>query len=266
MSIFTAFVLGILAINIAAAASSGVAVILPWGVGIGLAVLIGLAVVVWSFKVRRGVLFFAGIYACFGAVLVGMSIRNYVAAQAGGIVKDITLADVPSHSTAGGFTFNEGTVRTDLEGRYLSTRVDVNRRRESRWYYVAPVVPEGWTADDPVAVWGSCSDIASCREEWKTPHRAGVRLNPETVTMKDYQEAARDAESRHGLRSHPGAVFITWVASPEAAIRDFLSDAKTTLLLWNIAWMATVLAVAVLELRKKRRAERSPGQRTAPPM
>jgi hypothetical protein len=258
LSYFKALMVGLLGLNLTLAATMLAATALPWGFVIALAVTLGLAIVVLSFKLRRGVLFFAGIYACFGAVLTGMYARNYVVAKGAGIVEGIPVAEAPLIPKAGGYIFRDGQARADLGGTYFSSHRGINNQSESLWYYVAPVVPEDWTPDQPVTVWAACGEIASCRDAWTQPFRAGVRLNTETTSMPDYRKAVEDAEALHGIRSHPEAVFVTWVKSPSEAIEKFKSDGIETAEIWNIIWLATILTAALIAWKKKRRAESHP--------
>lgn len=258
MSYSKTFFLGLLGLNLTLAAATLTAIALPWGFVIALAVALGLALVVLSFKLKRGVFFFAGIYACFGAVLTGMYARNYVVAKGAGIVEGISVAEAVNRPPAGGYIFRDGQARADLSGGFYSTHRDVNKARESSWFYVAPVVSEEWTPSDPVTVWAACGETASCKKDWALPFRAGLRLNAETTSMKDYRQAVASAESLHGIKSHPEAVFITWVKSPQAAIEKFKSDGIETAKIWNFLWLATVLGAALIAWKKKRRAENHP--------
>jgi hypothetical protein len=241
------FLVGLLAVNAAAAACGALMFLGGWGFGIAAAILLGLALSVLAFKFRRIALLLAAIYAATGAILTSMSVRNYVTVRAAGTAEGVALAEVPARAAAGAFTFADGAVRADLRGQhYAVSSGSRGRHRSSRWSYVAPVVPEDWTAELPVTVWAACGEIASCRESWDKPFRAGLRLNPETRSLKDFELAVRDAESRHGLRSHPGAIFITWVESPRAAIRGFLSEAKFAVVFWNFALFVLFLLWSVM--------------------
>jgi hypothetical protein len=259
MPYFKSFVLGLLGLNLTLAAATLTATALPWGFVIALAVTLGLAIVVLSFKLKCGVLFFAGIYACFGSVLTGMYARNYIVAKGAGIIEGLAVTEALNRPQAGGYIFRDGLVRADLRGSFFSSHRGINNQRESSWYYVAPVVPEDWTPSDPVTVWAACGEIASCTKNWAKPFRAGVRLNAETTSMPDYRKAAADAESRHGIRSHSEAIFMTWVENPRATIEEFKSDGIWTAKIWNIVWLTTVLLAAFIAWKKKRRAESHPG-------
>jgi hypothetical protein len=258
MSGFTAFLIGFLGLNAAMGAAALLSRFLSWGFGIAAGVLFGLAVVVLSFKFKRGVLFFCGIYAMTGVVLTSMSVRDYVTARAGGIVEGLSVRQASDHPTAGAFRFSDAVLRTDIRGQVLTTHTDMNGSRTSTWYYVAAVVPEGWTDREPVAVWAACGEIASCRENWARPFKAGVRLNPETTSIPDYRKAVENAVSVTGAASRPDPLFITWVENPATAIDKYKSDAVLTAKIWNIVWLTNVLAVWAFTTIKKRKAERDP--------
>jgi len=257
MSGFMSFFVGFFGLNVAMGTAALLSRFLSWGFGIAVGVVFGLAIVVLSFKFKRGVLFFCGIYAMTGVVLTSMSVRDYVTARAGGIVEGISVRQALDHPASGGFRFRDAVLRPDIRGQVLTTHTDMNGFRTSTWYYVAAVVPEGWIEREPVAVWAACGEIASCREDWTKPHRAGVRLNPETTSIPDYRKAVENAEIVTGVKSLPQALFITWVENPSAAIDQKKADAILTAKIWNIVWLVNVLAVWAFSIRKKRKAERS---------
>ena len=258
MSLFTAFWAGFFGLNAAIGAAALLSRFLSWGFGIALGVVGGLVLVVLSFKWKRGVLFFCGIYAMAGVVLTSMSIRDYVRARSGGIVEGITVRQAAEHPAAGGFRFRDAVLRSDVRGQFQTAHADRNGFRTWRFYYVAAVVPEDWRAGEPVAVWAACGEIPSCLKDWTKPFKAGVRLNPETTSMADYRKAAENASSAAGLTSAPDALFITWVENPAAAIDKYKSDAFLTAEIWNVVWLITVLAVWAFTTIKKRKAERDP--------
>jgi hypothetical protein len=266
MSGLTAFFVGFIGLNVAMGTAALLSRFLSWGFGIAVGVVFGLAIVVLSFKFKRGVLFFCGIYAMTGVVLTSMSVRDYVTARAGGIVEGISVRQALDHPASGGYRFRDAVLRSDVRGQVQTSHADVNGFRTSHWYYVAAVVPEDWTGREPVAVWAACGQIASCRKDWAKPFRAGVRLNPETESLPDYRKAVEDAESSAGVTSAPNALFIAWVENPSAAIDKYKSDALETAKIWNIVWLVNVLTVWAFSIRKKRKAERSPQGVVPPPV
>jgi hypothetical protein len=264
MSLFTAFFVGVFGLNASMALAGIISRHLSWGFGIAAGIALGLVIVVYSFKFKRGVLFFCAIYALTGVVLTSMSIRDYRVARGGGIADGISVREAPDHPAAGGYRFRDAVLKPDIRGQVLTTHTDINGQRTSRWYYVAAVVPENWTSAEPIAVWAACGEIASCRENWAKPFQAGLRLNPETTSIPDYRQAAAQAEAVNGVASAPQPLFITWVGDVEAAISKNRTDAFETAKIWNIVWLANVLFVWVFSLVKKRKAERTP-QGGAPP-
>lgn len=125
MPYFKSFVLGLLGLNLTLAAATLTATALPWGFVIALAVTFGLVIVVLSFKFKCGVLFFAGIYACFGSVLTGMYARNYIVAKGAGIIEGLAVTEALNRPQAGGYIFRDGLVRADLEAAF-SPRTEVS--------------------------------------------------------------------------------------------------------------------------------------------
>jgi len=264
MSGFTAFFIGLIGLNAAMGAAALLSRFLSWGFGIAVGVVCGLVMVVLSFKWKRGVLFFCGIYAMTGVVLTSMSIRDYVTARSGGIAEDISVRQAAEHPSAGAFRFRDAVLRSDVRGQVQTGHADANGFRTWNWYYVAAVVPEDWTSREPVSIWAACGEISSCRKDWAVPFKAGVRLNPETTSIPDYRKAVENAEAVTGVTSSPKALFITWVENPSAAIDKYKSDAILTAKIWNIVWLINVLAVWAFTMIKKRKAERNP-RRVVPP-
>jgi hypothetical protein len=258
MSSSSAFFVGFIGLNAAMGTAALLSRYLSWGFGIAVGVFFGLVIVVLSFKFKRGVLFFCGIYTMAGVVLTSMEIRNYVTARAGGIAEGLSVRQARNHAGSGGYRFRDADLRPDIRGQVLTTHTDINGFRTSTWYYVAAVVPQDWTPEEPVAVWAACGEVPGCREDWAKPFKAGVRLNPETTSIPDYGKAVAQAEAVTGVKSAPQPLFITWVEDPSAAIDRFKTNAMGTAKIWNIVWMANVFFVWVFSLFKKRKEEKAP--------
>ena len=185
-------------------------------------------------------------------------VRDYVRARSGGIVEGITVRQAADHPAAGGYRFRLTRPRSDVRGQIETSHADSNGFRTWRFYYVAAVVPEDWTAGEPVTVWAACGKIPSCLKDWTKPFKAGVRLNPETTSIADYRKAVENAASAAGLTSAPNPLFITWVENPAAGVHKYKSDAVSTAGIWNVVWLINVLAVWAFTTIKKRKAERDP--------
>jgi hypothetical protein len=135
-------------------------------------------------------------------------------------VQDLPVASAPSlHGSSSIVSFRDGTLRPDLHGK--SDRKPV--------YHVVPVVPDGWTKEQPVTLWVLCQDgpkAGRCDDPtlWLESLSAqplplkNAKVIPHGDVTKPntgWHSSVRDAETRHGIRSDPRAVFVT-VEEPAA--------------------------------------------------
>jgi hypothetical protein len=145
-------------------------------------------------------------------------------------VKGISVSEVPDHSDAVAFEFTDGKGREELQGMARNTK----SRGVDDWY-VVPVVPDNWTVRDPVTVWAL--HLNGVQPEVL----AGERADDEDEHTLYARKAVKDAESRHGLRSHPQAVILEMDRSV-AELRNlgitFLVIAFAGV---NLAWAVAIL-------------------------
>ncbi len=85
--------------------------------------------------------------AC-GAVFIAFSAQYGLRVALGEDAGEVSVTEAPGHPEAVSFDFVDAYPRTDLIGSYLDPVSD-----ETYYHYAFPLVPEGWTRDDPVAVW-----------------------------------------------------------------------------------------------------------------
>lgn len=138
-------------------------------------------------------------------------------------IVDLPVNDAVSlHGRSATVSFRDGTPRPDLLGTAIRPT-----------YQVIPVVPAGWTTAQPVTVWLLCSEgpkVVSCEDQalWlesvsaqPLPLRNAKVIGHGDATKPGtgWFRSVRDAETRHGVRSDPKAIFITveepssWVPS-----------------------------------------------------
>lgn len=128
--------------------------------------------------------------------------------------------------------------RTDLLG-IKTWSVSSNRHISGgpRMAVMIPLVDEGWTKDDPVAVWvrldASTHDLDDARMQneiakfVKATEAGTIRVNatqtlPEEVDMDGtnaFTIGAKRAMLKHGLVSPVGAVLATWPAKEKGPLR-----------------------------------------------
>jgi hypothetical protein len=144
-------------------------------------------------------------------------------------VEDISVRDAPKYPQACWFRFRDGTVRHRFLGEVIiETREGKDKRQAFRAYRVYPVVPEGWTPEEPVTVWSTTA----------SPPKPLQGVPGGTVHMA---EAAQVAATRHKLLNHPGAVYLNLTVTKEQALERLEGDA---LWLWgvpNLLWLMGAL-------------------------
>jgi hypothetical protein len=146
--------------------------------------------------------------------------------------RNVRVADAAwLHGRSDFVSFRDGVVRTDLLGTYAYNG-RAPRSRPTAAYQVVPLVPEGWTADQPVRLWvlcakgpqtGNCVDPARWIALLEREVRAGRPLrNGRVIPHGDVENegtgwyySTQDAEDRHGVSTHPEAIFIEWPADPD---------------------------------------------------
>jgi hypothetical protein len=132
-----------------------------------------------------------------------------------GTVSGLTLNEAGAHQWATILAFREGVVRTEWEG-YAPVFGKYNEALD--YAYVAPVVGDGWTRDQPIGVWAVArrGTYDERVELWKQPVQIGVRVRGALV--ENYLAAVKDARESYDLRSDPHPIFIEWTPTPEKSI------------------------------------------------
>lgn len=136
-----------------------------------------------------------------------------------------SVADAPKHFEARRLEFT-GTPRPDLHGEEHWRNAPVGRNSTGSGrelaMFVVPVVPEGWTEDQPVPLWvsrpgnrqdhsdwlGNLDPIASGPVTGKVVDYAG--REPGMRKQSGWQRAIEDAERKHGITSDPHAPVVHW--------------------------------------------------------
>lgn len=139
-----------------------------------------------------------------------------------------SVAEAPEHHEAKRLAFS-GSLRPELLGEHSWRNTNTNRGARGSGaplYMIAvPVVPEGWTKDQPVPMWLTASNKESKperRADWLERARA-VESGREVGKVVDYadreagfrkvsgwQKAIQAAEAEHGLTSDPHAPVVQW--------------------------------------------------------
>lgn len=243
--------LSFIVLNGILAVSAMIAAHLSWGLAVVIAVILGLTTITISFFYREPSFSWTALMAVIAALICGLSITGYYDLKDREIIRDISLAETINHPEAGGYHFTEGNVRTDLMGTHVRRSKSSNRSSTVSYYYAAPVVPDSWRPGQAVTVW-AVQQSTLRKERWEQPLRAGLRT--EALFKEELEAAVADAINSHNLTSHPKAVMIEWVESPEAAVTAYLDEFKETALVLNILWLIGLLAGrAFLSRRRKKK-------------
>ncbi len=183
-----------------------------------IAILVGLVVMVVE-SMRWGIeMLFAVLLATSAALGSSLSAYQYRELSGGQRITDILVAEAAAHPDAQAFTFRDGQVIGEMSGSHVVRLRNSAMGNTVTFYFVAPVVSEGWQPDMPVPLWAVCRLQSSyaCMFDWREPHRTGIRVH--SIDESDFLVAVHNAEVRHGLTSAPDAPLIEWGASPTDAI------------------------------------------------
>lgn len=174
---------------------------------------------------RGGGAYFAGAVVLGGlsGAVGGNWIRSGLARLEGGERRGVSVREVLAHPQASSFVFTDARVLTDRQGRarWTTQFYDQHRQRfrdAERFALAAPLVGADWQPGDPIVAWVTDYGLGGERRAqiaWDEARGAGRRLG-EREGLSGYRSAAEDAQRRHGLRSAPGAVYLTWESEPAA--------------------------------------------------
>lgn len=145
------------------------------------------------------------------------------------VVDLATVADAIHHQDARAVRFR-GKPLLDKAGVAALRPSSGNRGARStklRYRFVIPVVPEGWSAGQPIPLWISpardldAPDLAPLAARIQEVETTAVEGSVVDHAGREpagglgrgesaWQEAIRDAATRHGVASHPSAPVVLW--------------------------------------------------------
>jgi hypothetical protein len=143
----------------------------------------------------------------------------------------LSVRDAPGSFQACWFRFRDGAVRDDLGGMVSIESKD--RKGRIRWnnYHAYPIVPEGWTPQEPVTAWST------------TPPQPGPLQGFGISGSLPLANAANAAADKHGLLNHPKAVYLS--LSPSMTWEQDLERREhEARLMWagpNVLWLLAAL-------------------------
>lgn len=132
----------------------------------------------------------------------------------GELARLASIAQAPEHPTASRFTFTAAQPASAFRGAANGTR-NVGKNRESRRWstLAAPLVPTGWTRDQPVPAWLVCQSGGDTTCLRRTAATLDSAVIPPQRERADLRAAVDDAIARHGLVEAKDAPML--VAMPD---------------------------------------------------
>lgn len=124
----------------------------------------------------------------------------------------VSDADLPAHAGCDVFHFTDGRVHPTLRGLRSQTTKTRGFAARTVSYQVAPLVPEGWKASDPIPAWVAA--VGALPASWSQDLRGGYRVDSEPL----YREIIEETTARHRLTSRGGAPILVWERDPRAAL------------------------------------------------
>jgi hypothetical protein len=137
-------------------------------------------------------------------------------AQVGVLVRTVELRELPG-TLGGAFHLRGATLRTDLSSDRPFERAGTSLRHVT----LAPLVPKGWTPEQPVPAWLLCRQHASyaeeCRWDFNTEDVVDAVV-PSSLGSADAAQLMEEAATATGLQSAPGAKVLSRSEDAEEAV------------------------------------------------
>ncbi len=163
-------------------------------------------------------------------------IPEYITLLTGGERRDIPVASAPERAGVGYRHYTDGSLRPDLYTEYTVTYHPRGGGDSTNVHRLVPIVPPGWTHEDPVPLWAGTTSARFSFAEWE---RHGRPLQG-VLEIKDlhYRRAIKWAGAQHGLQAHADApVLHLELSSYRALRRDVALKSWLLLALANAAWV-----------------------------
>ncbi|MBS0194790.1 MAG: hypothetical protein JSR34_11150 [Proteobacteria bacterium] len=163
----------------------------------------------------------------------------------GRTARDVSVAEAAG-APANFLHFRDGRVLAD-KAEAVDIRGGTMRQPTRVLYtlYVAPVVADDWTPDQPVTVFAVTGHPGrdQGRSQWARPWRAGFRLGG--LNAGEIREGIGRLARHDGIVAAGNAAIIRWTADPEAeavaARRRLAMTAFVALLAWALAPLGVML-------------------------
>jgi hypothetical protein len=223
-----------------------------WPLAVLIGVLLVLTIIAISFLYRHMYMSWVGLMALMCILIGGMNVNTYMKLKDKPVVKNISVRDIGDYREAGGFYFSDAMIRDDLSATYIRRSSNTGKSSTSSisFYYAAPMVFPGWTAENSVGAWVVAQNIPETKN-WKENYQAAILADP--IFSEEFRVAVENAVVKHQLKTDEKPLLLKWVPSPEKAISGYLSDAQTYCIWFNgimLAGMMIVFGVRYFKLKK----------------
>lgn len=135
--------------------------------------------------------------------------------------ESVTLAQAPA-SKANSLTITDGHMNFDYMGKLEREARPASGGRGSsgtpKWrFYVVPIVPEGWTPDQPIQAWATCHGDVDTADQCRAQLEAHTGALEGTVAChhnhsgtgkSGWEEAIRALEAERGVVSVDAAAVV----------------------------------------------------------
>ena len=175
--------------------------------------------------------------AMVGGIIHGIwpglyTVKDYAQLLMDERVENISPAQASDFREAGFISFQDAVAARQFPGRYVSK----SRQKDSNsytylYYNVCPLLPRGWTKDNPIQVW-LFDDEAKPKFLKQGGSFQGLVVKAEDGAKR---KARKQAEKKYGLSSHPEPVLIRLTPPFETELENRRSA----------AWLYTAIIAAV---------------------
>jgi len=220
-------------------------------------VILGLVIIGIAFIYRQFSFTWLALIAVIGGIIGGMYGLEYQDIKGREFIRGISLADAVKKPEAGGYYFTEGKVRSEYTATFIRRTRDQKGRTTTTFFYAAPVTEANWTPQQEVMVWAVCGPGDNTKD-WEKPFKAGIRARK--MEREEFRKVVRLAIDQYGLMSHPDAILIHWVPSPDSAAQDYLGKILEAVLIWNVIWLVGLIGVRIYLFFKRKKKPVHPKQ------
>jgi hypothetical protein len=156
----------------------------------------------------------------------------------------ISVRDVLHRPEVFHLRLRDGTARIDLAGHAAAPGRNNKGQTITGYFSAYPIVPEGWTPQEPVTVWAT-----------RNPPPEGPLEGFRVRNPGYYADAADAAAQEHGLINHPHAVYVNLLDSVGWQIERLETKAGFLWTVPNLIWLVAALVFWLSEFKRLSRPQ-----------